>query len=141
MYTPRTPHAKGSKKKGEKWSNLGAIASPVEALGLEVTLYLSLPAVAIGKELFLVVEELLVRLSSILEIGALDDGVHGARLLAHTAVDALGHVDVIPRGLPGPVLPLLCLNRDGLRRAYLQSQSAVRCHPTPFPPVSPLFNG
>ncbi len=38
----------------------------------------------------------LTRLCRELKVGALHDGVHRARLLAEAAVDALGHVDVVP---------------------------------------------
>jgi hypothetical protein len=50
-----------------------------------------LPLIAVGEELLLVVEELLVRLGRELEVGALHDGVHGARLLAETALHARTH--------------------------------------------------
>ena len=47
-----------------------------------------LPAVAIVEELLLIVQQLLVRLGRVLKVGALDDGVDRARLLAEAAVDA-----------------------------------------------------
>jgi hypothetical protein len=47
----------------------------------------------------------------------LDNGVNGAALLAKTAVDALGHVDVVACGPPAAVHTLLGLNCDSLRRA------------------------
>merc|ERR1719352_1730880 len=56
----------------------------------------------------------LVVLSGELKVGSLHDGVDRARLLAETAVDALGHVNVVSRGSPGPVAPLLSLNCDCL---------------------------
>lgn len=65
----------------------------------------------------LVVKQLLPRLGRVFGIGALDDGVHGARLLAEAAVDALCHVDVVARRPAGPVGALLGLDGDGLRRA------------------------
>jgi hypothetical protein len=37
-----------------------------------------------------------VRVGGVLKVGSLHNGVHRARLLAHAAVDALGHVDVVP---------------------------------------------
>ena len=76
-----------------------------------------LPAVAIVEELLLIVQQLLVRLGRVLKVGALDDGVDGARLLAEAAVDALGHVDVVPRRAAAAVLALLRLDGDRLRGA------------------------
>lgn len=53
----------------------------VQVVGLEVGRQLRLPLVAVVEQLLLVVEQLLVRLGRELEVGALDDGVDGARLL------------------------------------------------------------
>ena len=53
------------------------------------------PLVSIGKELFLVIQELLARFSGELKIRTLYDCIHGARLLAKPAVDALCHVNVV----------------------------------------------
>ena len=58
-----------------------------------------------------------MRVRRVLKVGTLDDSIHGARLLAETAVDALGHVDVVPRGAPTAVLALLRFDGDGLRGA------------------------
>ena len=81
-------------------------------------------------------------LSGELEVGALHDSIHGAGLLAEAAVDALGHVDIIPaaplasahsdaarmqrrvaspRGLSAAILPFLRLDCDCLCRADLRS--------------------
>ena len=78
---------------------------------------LRLPLVTVGEKLLLVVEQLLPGLHGVFGVGALDNGVHGARLLAEAAVDALGHVDVVAGRAAGAVGALLGLNRDGLRRA------------------------
>ncbi|KAJ8552493.1 hypothetical protein ON010_g10051 [Phytophthora cinnamomi] len=69
----------------------------LELLDREVLGNLELPLVTVGQQLGLVVQQLLVALGGELEVRALDDGVHGARLLAEAAVDALGHVDVVAR--------------------------------------------
>ena len=61
----------------------------------------------------------LVSLSSELEVGPLHNRVHGARLLAQAAVDALRHVNVVAGRAPTAVLALLRLNRDRLSRANL----------------------
>lgn len=47
----------------------------------------------------------------------LDNGVHGAALLAETAVDAFGHVNIITGGAATSILALLSLNGDRLGRA------------------------
>jgi len=66
--------------------------SPVWPISRNVLLQLLLPLVAVRKQLLLVVKELLVCLRRVLVVWALDDGVNWASLLAHAAVDALGHV-------------------------------------------------
>jgi hypothetical protein len=78
---------------------------------------LLLPLVAVGEELFLVVQEFFVRLSCKLKVGTLHNGIHGAGLLAESAVDALCHVNVVPGGPTRAVLPGLRLDGDGLGRA------------------------
>jgi hypothetical protein len=41
-----------------------------------------------------------------------------------SAVDAFGHIDIVTSGPPGPVLPLLGVDRDGLRGARRLAQLA-----------------
>ena len=86
----------------------------VQVVSFNVSSNLSLPLVSIVQQLLLVVEQLLVGLGGELEVGPLHDGVHGTGLLTEAAVDALGHVDVVSGGPPGPVRPLLGLDSDGL---------------------------
>lgn len=69
------------------------------------------------QQLLLVVKQLFSGLGGVLGVGALDNGVDGARLLAEAAVDALGHVDVVAGRAAGAVSALLGFNRDSLRRA------------------------
>lgn len=71
----------------------------------------------------LVVQQLFSRLGSVLGVGALDNGVDGARLLAEAAVDALGHVDIVAGGSSGAVGSLLGLDGDGLGGADLRRVS------------------
>ena len=71
------------------------------------------PLVAVGEQLLLVVQELLVGLGGELEVGSLHDGVHGTGLLAEPAVDALGHVDVVPRRPPTAILTSFGLGDKG----------------------------
>ena len=75
------------------------------------------PAVAVGEELLLVVEQLLVIFRGELKVGALHDGVDGAGLLAVAAVDALGHVDVILGRAAAIISPGLGLDGNCLGRA------------------------
>ena len=91
--------------------------SSVQTLRSQVLADLALPFISIREEFFLVVQQLLVRVRRVLKVGTLDDGIHGARLLAEPAVDALCHVDVVPSGTPAAVLALLRLDGDGLRGA------------------------
>lgn len=72
--------------------------------------------------LTLVVEKLFSRLGGIFGVGALDNGVNGARLLAEAAVDALGHVNVIAGRTAGTVRTLFGLDGDGLGRADLHNR-------------------
>ena len=53
----------------------------------------------------------------VLEVGALDDRIDGARLLAEATEDALGHVDVILGRAAGAIRPRLTLNLDSEGRA------------------------
>lgn len=73
----------------------------------------------------LVVQQLLSRLSSILGVGALDDGVDGARLLAETAVDTFGHVDIVFGRSARTISSLLGLNGDSLSGADLLVQGSA----------------
>jgi hypothetical protein len=85
---------------------------------------LRLPLVAVREQLLLVVEELLPCLHGVLGVGALHDGVHGARLLAEAAVDALGHVNVVAGRAARAVSALFGFDGDGLRRANGLAQLA-----------------
>ena len=51
-----------------------------------------------------------------LKVGPLDDGVHGARFLAETTVDALRHVNIIPSGSSTTVVTHFCVDGNGLHR-------------------------
>jgi hypothetical protein len=93
------------------------LSLPVRRIGTSDRGQLRLPLVAVREQLLLVVQQLLPRLGGVLGVGALDNGVHGARLLAEAAVDALGHVDVVAGRAAGAVGALLGLDRDGLGRA------------------------
>ena len=86
---------------------------------------LSLPAVPVREQAFLVVVELLGCLGRELEVWSQDDGVDGAGLLAEAAVDAFHHVDVEAGGPPRAVVaPRPRLDGDGLRRADRLAQLA-----------------
>src|SRR5947207_11737252 len=65
-----------------------------------------------------------MRLGRELEIRPLDDRIDRTGLLAITAVDAFGHVDVVARGAPASVLARLGLDRDRQRRADRLAQLA-----------------
>src|SRR5690606_22202740 len=76
------------------------------------------PAVAIGKELFLVVVKFFAGFGREFKIRTFHDGVHRACFLAETAIDALHHVDVVTHRTAGAVVAARTgLDGDGLRRA------------------------
>src|SRR3954462_12665338 len=91
--------------------------SPVRRVGGDVRREGLFPSVAVREQLLLVVEELLAGLGRKFEIGALDDRIDRAGLLAEAAIDALGHVDVVARGAPAAVVARLRLDGDGEGRA------------------------
>src|SRR6202008_3349859 len=91
-------------------------ALPVRRIGGDIRRDLAFPAVAVGQELGLVVQQLLARLGGELEVRPLDNRIDRAGLLAEAAVDALGHVDVVARGAAAAVFARLGLDGDGLRR-------------------------
>ena len=59
-----------------------------------------------------------------LVVRSLDDGIDGTSLLAETAIDALGHVDVVAGGSAGTVLAGFGLDGDGLGGADRLTQLA-----------------
>src|SRR5207245_8974072 len=69
--------------------------SPVGRLQGEGLGDLGLPAVAVGEQLILVVEQFLAGLGGELEIRPLNDRIDRAGLLAIAAIDAFGHGDVL----------------------------------------------
>src|SRR5437763_1999805 len=82
------------------------------------------PAVTVGEQFFLVVEELLAGLGGEFEVGSLDDRIDRACLLAIAAIDAFGHVDVVAGGAPAALLARLGLDRDPQSRADRLAQLA-----------------
>src|ERR1700756_630089 len=99
--------------------------SPILRVELDVLGELALPAVAVGEQALFVVVELLARLGGELEVGALDDGIDRAGLLAQAAVDALHHVDVVAGGAARAVVAARTgLDGDGLGRADRLAQLA-----------------
>src|SRR5690606_36867339 len=65
---------------------------------------LAFPTVAIREQPVLVVHQFFARFGREFEVRAFDDGIHGAGLLAETAIDALRHVDVVARGAARAVI-------------------------------------
>jgi hypothetical protein len=85
-------------------------SSSIRCIRSDSSSQLRLPLIAIRKQLLFVVEQFLSRFRRVLGVGRLDDCVDRARLLAHAAVDALGHVDVIARRPSRAVRSLLGLD-------------------------------
>src|ERR1041385_9497184 len=104
---------------------MDASASPVGRVEGAVLGDRALPAVAVREQALLVVVELLARLGGELEVRPLDDGVDRAGLLAHAAVDALHHVDVVAGGAAGAVVAARAgLDGDRLGRTDRLAQLA-----------------
>ena len=76
-----------------------------------------LPLVSVFDQLLLVVEQLLVMEGGVLEVGALNDSVDGARFLAETTENALGHIDIVLSGSSAAIGTGLRLNLDSESRA------------------------
>jgi len=91
--------------------------SSVHGLVLEVLRNLHFPHVAVLEQLLLIVEEFLSCFSAEFSVRTLDDSIDGTSLLTEAAVNALGHVDVVPGRSASSVLTLLGFDSDGLRRA------------------------
>src|SRR5271168_1986560 len=84
----------------------------------DVARQLPLPAIAVGQQSLLVVVKLFARLGREFEIRSFADRVDRTGFLAHAAIDALDHVDVVASGAPGAVVASRSrLDRDRLRRA------------------------
>jgi hypothetical protein len=74
----------------------------------------------------LVVQELLSRLGGVLGVRRLNNGIDWATLLAETAVDALGHIDIVSGCSSAAVLTLLSFNGDSLSWADLDTSVSPR---------------
>src|SRR6267154_6283434 len=73
--------------------------------------------VAHREQHFLGVVQIAAFLAVVLEDARLDDRIHRTGLLAQSAEDAFGEIDVVARGAPGAVGALLGLDRDRKCRA------------------------
>jgi hypothetical protein len=74
-----------------------------------------LPTVSIGQQLLLVVEQLLMGLCGEFEVRTLHDGINRTSFSTVAAVDALGHVNVVPHGASAPICTSEGIDGDGLR--------------------------
>lgn len=86
----------------------------VQVVGDQVASNRNFPLVTVGQELLLVVEKLFVSLRRELEVRALHNGIDRTGLLAETAVNALGHVNIVTSRTTSAVIAQLSLNGDGL---------------------------
>src|SRR5262249_1361557 len=83
------------------------------------------PAVAVREQPFFVVIKFFAGLGGEFEVRTLDDGIDRAGLLAHAAIDALDHIDVVAGGAPRTIVaPRSGLDGDRLRRANRFAQLA-----------------
>merc|ERR1739841_455684 len=95
---------------GLRLASLADSTSLVQPPRLHALRQLDLPLVAVRQQLLLVVEQLLMRLRRELHVRAHDNGVHRASLFAVPAVDALGHINIVSRGLPRAIRSLFGFN-------------------------------
>src|SRR6204780_3936516 len=90
--------------------------SPIRRVHCDIARDFAFPAIAVGEQPILVVVQFFARLGGELEIRPFDDRVHGTGLLAHSAIDALYHIDVIASGAARAVVAARSsLDRDRLR--------------------------
>src|ERR1700689_144363 len=90
--------------------------SPIRRVNCDIARDFAFPAIAVGEQTILVVVQFFARLGGELEIRAFDDRVHGTGLLAHAAIDALYHIDVIASGAARAVVAARSsLDRNRLR--------------------------
>src|SRR6516164_493945 len=91
----------------------------------DVARQLPLPAIAVRQQSLLVVVKLFARLGSEFEVRSFDDRVDRTGFLAHAAVDALDHVDVVAcRAARAVIAPWSRFDRDRLGRANRFAQLA-----------------
>mmetsp|Transcript_20285 Transcript_20285/g.25783 ORF Transcript_20285/g.25783 Transcript_20285/m.25783 type:complete len:208 (-) Transcript_20285:128-751(-) len=89
---------------------------------------LLLPFVTIGKELLLIIQKFLVRLSCKLKVWAFNNCVNWACLLTVSAVNALGHVNIITGCPTRSIFSLFSIDRNSLCRA--RSLAELACNAT-----------
>lgn len=78
---------------------------------------MGLPFVAVLDQLLLVVKKFLVKECRVLVVGAFNDGINRAGLLAEATEDALRHVDVVLGSATRSIWAGLRLDDDGKGRA------------------------
>jgi hypothetical protein len=124
----------------------GGVGLPVRRVRRDTGRQLRLPLVTVRQELLFVVQQLLASLSGVLLVRrciagvsiyptcspegvlTLNNGIDGARLLAETAVDTLGHVDIVSSRSTGAVLTFLSFNGDSLSWADLTKSQHQQQH-------------
>jgi hypothetical protein len=87
---------------------------PVHRFVTEVIRQFWLPPIPIGQQFLLVVQQLFVRLSRILKIGSLYDGINRTSFLTKATVYALCHIDVVPCCSSRAVFSFFCLDSNRL---------------------------
>src|SRR3984957_1343180 len=125
---PNTPVDKAHRATGRGRLSLllrRETALSIRRVHRDVARQLPLPSIAVVQQSLLVVIKLFARLGREFEVRPLDDRVDRAGLLAHPAVDALDHVDVVARGAARAVIaPRSRLDRNRLSRANRLAQLA-----------------
>jgi len=83
-------------------------------IGLDIASNFHFPLVAVGEKLLLVIQKLLSGLCAELKVGTFNDGINGTRFLTKTAINALGHVNVVAGGTTRVIFTGFRLDRNGL---------------------------
>ena len=91
--------------------------SKVSDLGLDVAGQLRLPSVSIRKQSLLVVEQLFMIDCGVFVVGAFDNSIYGAGLLAEAAVNAFCHINVVASSSPRTIRAGLAFDGDSEGRA------------------------
>mmetsp|Transcript_10164 Transcript_10164/g.18254 ORF Transcript_10164/g.18254 Transcript_10164/m.18254 type:complete len:200 (-) Transcript_10164:49-648(-) len=85
-------------------------------LAQQILSNLFLPFIPIAQQLFLIVQQFFMGFRGEFKVGSLDDCIDGTGLLAISTINTLGHINIISSSPPRPVLPLLGIDRNRLRR-------------------------
>mmetsp|Transcript_1034 Transcript_1034/g.2402 ORF Transcript_1034/g.2402 Transcript_1034/m.2402 type:complete len:203 (-) Transcript_1034:275-883(-) len=96
----------------------------VKELAHQVLRNLLLPLVSIGKELFLIIQKFFVGFGRKFVVGTLHNCVYGTSLLAESAINTFGHIDIVTSGSTSSVFTDFGLDGNCLSRANCLAEFA-----------------